>query len=98
MVFRVRDVNFKTCGWVIPQQLVLGVRQLLICPQELLTGQDTAWRRWSDLSTVRQEGLQELSTFPAWHSDPCRVLGHGEGSAKWTETQFCLEKGCSLAV
>lgn len=95
MDFRVRDVNFKTCGWVIPQQQVLGVRQLLICPQELLVGQDTAWRSWSDLRAVRQEGLQELSTFPAWHPDPSWVLGHGEGSAKWAETLF-LEDNAGL--
>lgn len=88
-----RDVNFKTCGCVIHQQLSLGVLQphLLICPWELLVAQDQAWGQWSGLCAARGAvGAWQLS---AWCLDSYQVVGHEESSTKLTETWALLQKG-----
>lgn len=63
-----RDVNFKTCGCVIHQQLSLGVLQ----PHLLICLGSCSWHRTkpgdSGLAYVQHEGLLELgSCLPgAW--------------------------------
>lgn len=93
-VFCVRDVNFKTCGCVIRQQL-LGVLQphLLICWELLMDRTETGGSGLASVLLCAARRAVEVWQLSAWCLGSNQVLGHGEGAAELTERWAVLLKG-----